>query len=180
MGVVFMPEDLDRGKRIVINNAIKDFVPDTKCNVNKLFDSWEGKKSEERLKEILGQDTAEKLLKKIDIKNEENDMQPYDKSDRLVTVFIVKHMTSKDLPTYRKVIENAVRNFSPDIKDHILKELDLEKRNGSIQFEERLKEILGQDKAESLLKEIKANKNEITNDEKEDLQNMFKDSLTFD
>jgi predicted flavoprotein YhiN len=89
-------------------------------------------------------------------------------------------MTSKDLPTYRKVIENAVRNFSPDIKDHILKELDLEKRNGSVQFEERLKEILGQDKAESLLKEIKANKNEITNDEKEDLQNMFKDSLTFD
>lgn len=91
MGVVFMPKDLDRGKRIVINNAIKDFVPDTKFNVNKLFDSWEGKKSEERLKEILGQD-----------------------------------------------------------------------------------------KAESLLKEIKANKNEITNDEKEDLQNMFKDSLTFD
>jgi hypothetical protein len=74
MGVVFMPEDLDRGKRIVINNTIKDFVPDTKCNVNKLFDSWEGKKSEERLKEILGHDTAEKLLKKIDIKNEENDM----------------------------------------------------------------------------------------------------------
>jgi hypothetical protein len=29
---------------------------------------------EKRLKEILGQDKAEKLLKKIDIKNEENDM----------------------------------------------------------------------------------------------------------
>ena len=91
MGVVFRPKDLNRGKRIVINNAIKDFAPDTKYNVNKLFDSWEGKKSEERLKEILGQD-----------------------------------------------------------------------------------------KAESLLKEIKANKNEITNDEKDDLQNMLKDSLTFD
>jgi hypothetical protein len=45
MDVVFIPKDLDRGKRIVINNAIKDFVPDTKCNVNKLFDSWEGKKT---------------------------------------------------------------------------------------------------------------------------------------
>ena len=89
-------------------------------------------------------------------------------------------MTSKDLPTYRKVIENAIRDLSPDIKEDILKELNLEKRNGSIQFKERLREILGQDKAENLLKEIKATKNEITNDEKEDLQNMFKDSLTFD
>jgi hypothetical protein len=43
MGVVFMPKDLDRGKKIVINNAIKDFVPDTKYNVNKLFGSWEEK-----------------------------------------------------------------------------------------------------------------------------------------
>jgi hypothetical protein len=42
---------------------------DTKGNVNKLLDSWEGPKSEEKLKEILGQDKAEKLLK--DIKSEE-------------------------------------------------------------------------------------------------------------
>ena len=89
-------------------------------------------------------------------------------------------MTSKDLLTYRKVIENAIRDFSPDIKDAILKELDLETRNGSIHFEERLKEIIGQEKAERVLKEIKENKNELTNDEKKDLQNMFKDSLTFD
>lgn len=89
-------------------------------------------------------------------------------------------MTSKDLLTYRKVIENAIRDFSPDIKDAILKELDLETRNGSIHFEERLKEIIGQEKAERVLKEIKENKNELTSDEKKDLQNMFKDSLTFD
>jgi hypothetical protein len=91
MGAVFTPKDLYRGKRSVLNNAIKDFAPDTKYNVSKVFDSWEGKKSEERLKEILGQD-----------------------------------------------------------------------------------------KAESLLKKIRANKNEITENEQEDLQNMFKDSLTFD
>jgi hypothetical protein len=29
MGAVFRPKDLDRGKRSVINNAIKDFAPDT-------------------------------------------------------------------------------------------------------------------------------------------------------
>jgi hypothetical protein len=91
MGAVFRPKDLDRRKWSIINNAIKDFAPDTKYNVNKLFDSWEGKKSEERLKEILGQD-----------------------------------------------------------------------------------------KAESLLKKVRSNKNEITDDEQQDLQNMFKDSLTFD
>jgi hypothetical protein len=73
MGAVFRPKDLDGGKRSVINNAIKDFAPDTKYNVNKLFDSWEGKKSEERLKEILGHDTAEELLKNIAVKNEEDD-----------------------------------------------------------------------------------------------------------
>jgi hypothetical protein len=29
MGAIFRPKDLDRGKRSVINNAIKDFAPDT-------------------------------------------------------------------------------------------------------------------------------------------------------
>jgi hypothetical protein len=44
MGCVFRPKDLDRGHRKVIDNAIKDFTPHTKDNVNKLLDSWEGKK----------------------------------------------------------------------------------------------------------------------------------------
>ena len=34
MGAVFRPKDLDRGQRKVIDNAIKDFTPDTKDNVN--------------------------------------------------------------------------------------------------------------------------------------------------
>jgi hypothetical protein len=68
MGAVFRPKDLDRGHRKVIDNAIKDFNPDTKDNVNKLLDSWEGKKSEEKLKEILGEGKAEELLKNIESK----------------------------------------------------------------------------------------------------------------
>jgi hypothetical protein len=45
-----------------------------------------------------------------------------------------------------------------------------------------LKEILGQDKAEELLKNIKAKEGEVnlTNDERKKLSNMFKESLTFD
>jgi hypothetical protein len=67
MGAVFRPKDLDRGHRKVIDNAIKDFTPDTKDNINKLLDSWEGEKSEKKLKEILGQDKA-KGLKDIESK----------------------------------------------------------------------------------------------------------------
>jgi hypothetical protein len=69
MGAVFRPKDLRRDYRKVIENAIKDFSPDTKDNVIKLLDSWEGIRSEEKLKEILGQDKdAEDLLKNIKAK----------------------------------------------------------------------------------------------------------------
>ncbi len=68
MGAVFRPKDLDRDHRKVIDNAIKDFTPDTKDNVNRLLDSWEGKKSEEKLKEILGEGKAEELLKNMESK----------------------------------------------------------------------------------------------------------------
>ena len=68
MGAVFRPKDLNRGHRKVIDNAIKDFTPDTKDNVNKLLDSWEGKKLEEKLREILDQDKAEELLRNIEPK----------------------------------------------------------------------------------------------------------------
>jgi hypothetical protein len=68
MGAVFRPKDLARGQRKVIDNAIKDFTPDTKDNINKLLDSWEGKKSEEKLGEMLGRDKAEEMLRDIESK----------------------------------------------------------------------------------------------------------------
>jgi hypothetical protein len=66
MGAVFRPKDLARGK--VIDNAIKDLTPDTGDNLTNLQDSWEGKESEEKLKEILGQDKAKQLLSDIESK----------------------------------------------------------------------------------------------------------------
>jgi hypothetical protein len=73
MGAVFRPKDLRRDHKKVIENAIKDLSPDTKDNVIKLLDSWEGIRSEEKLKEILGQDkAAEDLLKNIKAKEEVN------------------------------------------------------------------------------------------------------------
>ena len=65
MGAVFRPKDLPAGWRKRAQDAIKDLAPDTKDNVIKIIDSWEDTKSEEKLKEILGQDKTKTLLKKI-------------------------------------------------------------------------------------------------------------------
>jgi hypothetical protein len=45
--------------------SIKDLSPDTKDRVIKIIDSWEGTKSEEKLKELLSHGKAESLMKKI-------------------------------------------------------------------------------------------------------------------
>ncbi|MBD0359861.1 MAG: hypothetical protein ICV56_04005 [Nitrososphaeraceae archaeon] len=83
----------------------------------------------------------------------------------------------------KKILENAIKDLSPDTKDNnnIIKLLDSWDKEG-IRSEEKLKEILGQDKAESLLKNIKAKEDDVnlTNDERKKLSNMFKESLTFD
>ena len=62
MGAVFRPKDLGKGYRKVIENAIKDLLPDTKDTVIRLLLS-EGIDSEEKLKGVLGQNRFEDLLK---------------------------------------------------------------------------------------------------------------------
>ena len=42
MGAVFRSKDIGRGYKKIIENSIKDLSPDTKDSVIKLFDSWEG------------------------------------------------------------------------------------------------------------------------------------------
>jgi hypothetical protein len=65
MGAVFRPKDLPAGWRKRVQESIKDSSPDTKDSVLKIMDSWEGTKSEEELRELLGHDRAEDLMKKI-------------------------------------------------------------------------------------------------------------------
>lgn len=65
MGAVFRPKDLGKSNRRVIENALKDLSPDTKDNVIKLLNFWEGKTSGNKLKQILGQNEAEELLRII-------------------------------------------------------------------------------------------------------------------
>ena len=65
MGAVFRPKDLSRGRKKIVEDAVKDLSPDAKDDVIKILRSWEGTGSEEKLKEILGQDKTKRLLKKI-------------------------------------------------------------------------------------------------------------------
>ena len=65
MGAVFRPKDLRKGYKKITKDSIKDLSPDTKDSVIKLFESWDDINSREKLKEILGQDKAKQLLKKI-------------------------------------------------------------------------------------------------------------------
>ena len=64
-GAVFRPKDLAKGRRRIIENALSDINPDIKDGVIDLFSSWEGVASEQKLKEILGQDRARSLLDDI-------------------------------------------------------------------------------------------------------------------
>jgi len=65
MGAVFRSKDIGRGYKKIIENSIKDLSPDTKDSVIKLFDSWEGISSIQKLKEIMSPDKAERLLRQI-------------------------------------------------------------------------------------------------------------------
>jgi hypothetical protein len=65
MGAVFRPKDLRAGWSKRARKSIKDLSPDTKDNIIKIIDSWEGIKSEEKLKALLGHDKAESLMKNI-------------------------------------------------------------------------------------------------------------------
>jgi hypothetical protein len=85
---------------------------------------------------------------------------------------------SKEFPSVRrKMVEDSIKDLSPDIKDNVLEVLDSWE---GVKSQEKLRVILGENKAESLFKKIKASKSEITYDEQEKLQDMFKESLTFD
>ncbi|MFL6457552.1 MAG: hypothetical protein ACJ71G_11385 [Nitrososphaeraceae archaeon] len=63
--ITLCPKDLPAGCKKRAQEYIKDLSPDTKDSVLNVMDSWEGRKSGEKLKEILGHDKAERFMKKI-------------------------------------------------------------------------------------------------------------------
>jgi hypothetical protein len=77
---------------------------------------------------------------------------------------------------YKKVIDNSLKDIRPDIKDNVYKLLNESKDPLT---KEKLLEIIGPEQMEKLLNDIK-NIDNLNENEKEDVRNIFKDSLTFD
>jgi hypothetical protein len=70
MGSVFRPKDFGSGYKKVIDNSLKDLRPETKDDVYKLLNEWEGQTSKEKLMKLIGPERMEKLLNEI--KNQDN------------------------------------------------------------------------------------------------------------
>ncbi|MFL6328408.1 MAG: hypothetical protein ACJ71I_13140 [Nitrososphaeraceae archaeon] len=87
MGAVFRSKDLPAGWRKRARESIKDLSPDTKDSVLKIIDSWEGTKSEGKLKEILGHDKAESLMKKITRTTKSKCTLTYDQQNQVKDMF---------------------------------------------------------------------------------------------
>ena len=86
---------------------------------------------------------------------------------------------SKDIGRgYKKIIENAIKDLSPDTKDNVITLFNSWEGISSIQ---KLKEIMCHDKAQRLLKQIRAKKKiYLTDEERGALKDILKESLTFD
>lgn len=80
--------------------------------------------------------------------------------------------------SYRRIMENAVRDLSPDTKDNVIQLFNSWEGTSS---RERLNKIMGPDKADELLKKIKDHDDSaLTDEDRRSLKNILKDSLTFD
>jgi hypothetical protein len=78
---------------------------------------------------------------------------------------------------YKKIIDNSMKDLHPDTKDDVYKLLNTWEGTSS---EEKLMKIIGPERMEKLLKEVKKKSSTLNENEKEDVKNIFKDSLTFD
>jgi hypothetical protein len=85
---------------------------------------------------------------------------------------------TKDITNqYRKIIEDSMKDLSPDIKDEILKLFDSwEGKNSAI----KLEAILGKERLTSLISKISTNTESLNEEDEKNLKYLFKESLTFD
>jgi hypothetical protein len=65
VGAVFRPKDLAKDHKSLIENSLRDTNPDIKDGVIDFLDSWKEKATEQKLKEVRGQEMTESLLDRI-------------------------------------------------------------------------------------------------------------------
>ena len=78
---------------------------------------------------------------------------------------------------YKKIIDNSIKDIHPDTRDDVYKLLKTWEGTSS---EEKLLRIIGPERMEKLFNEVRKNIGTLNENEKEDIKNIFKDSLTFD
>ena len=65
MGVVYRPEDVFKGRKGMIKKGLQDLSPGVRDIVLKIFEAWEGKRSEDKLVELLGKEKAKRLIRTL-------------------------------------------------------------------------------------------------------------------
>jgi hypothetical protein len=63
MGVVFSPRDILKGRRHILEQAVRDIAPSSQAEVLRILDSWEGARSEEALTALIGEEKARILIR---------------------------------------------------------------------------------------------------------------------
>lgn len=64
MGATFRPEDTVRKRRIV-ERALEDLGPGLRESVKRVLEEWKGRESEEELRSMLGDESAERVIRRI-------------------------------------------------------------------------------------------------------------------
>jgi len=65
MGEVFGPKDLLKGRRKLLEEALRDLGPSARYSVLNILHSWEGEESQKRLIKILSRKRVEDVLKSL-------------------------------------------------------------------------------------------------------------------
>ena len=66
MGVVFKPEDVLKGRKWMLEKALRDLAPRQIERVKEILERWD-EKSEKKLIELLGEERAKRLLTDLEI-----------------------------------------------------------------------------------------------------------------
>ena len=65
MGKILGPEDMVRGRKRVVEEAVRDLSPGIRETTLRILETWIGKESEEKLIGLLGKEKAKHIIKRI-------------------------------------------------------------------------------------------------------------------
>ncbi len=63
LGIVHRPEDIRKGRKGILERSLKDLDPAVRKNVQGILEGWEGKKSKNKLKKLIGEKRTKRLMK---------------------------------------------------------------------------------------------------------------------